>query len=83
MKKGVTTNRNKFHSRAVGQRASRFSQTTSSGNITSKAPMCCLSTPATPTKVCATLIHNRTHGEDGILLHLHEEKPISFNPFFH
>ena len=28
------------------------------------------------------LIHNRTHGEDGIYYTYTEEKPISFNPFF-
>lgn len=27
------------------------------------------------------LIHNRTHGEDGIYYTYSEEKPISFNPF--
>ena len=28
------------------------------------------------------LIHNRTHGEDGVYYTYTEEKPISFNPFF-
>ena len=78
MKRGITTNRNKF---ILGPSGSGKSFFTNRQYYEQGAHILLIDTGNSYEGLC-NLIHNRTHGEDGVYYTYTEEKPISFNPFF-
>ena len=81
MKKGVTTNRNKFILGPSGSGKSFFTNHLVRQYYEQGTHVLLIDTGNSYEGLC-NLIHNRTHGEDGIYYTYTEEKPISFNPFF-
>ena len=81
MKHGITTNRNKFILGPSGSGKSFFTNHLTRQYYEQGAHILLIDTGNSYEGLC-NLIHNRTHGEDGIYYTYTEEKPISFNPFF-
>ena len=81
MKRGITTNRNKFILGPSGSGKSFFTNHLTRQYYEQGAHILLIDTGNSYEGLC-NLIHNRTHGEDGIYYTYTEEKPISFNPFF-
>ena len=81
MKRGITTNRNKFILGPSGSGKSFFTNHLVRQYYEQGSHVLLIDTGNSYEGLC-NLIHNRTHGEDGIYYTYSEEKPISFNPFF-
>ena len=81
MKRGITTNRNKFILGPSGSGKSFFTNHLVRQYFEQGSHVLLIDTGNSYEGLC-NLIHNRTHGEDGIYYTYSEEKPISFNPFF-
>ena len=81
MKRGITTNRNKFILGPSGSGKSFFTNHLTRQYYEQGAHILLIDTGNSYEGLC-NLIHNRTHGEDGVYYTYTEEKPISFNPFF-
>ena len=81
MKRGITTNRNKFILGPSGSGKSFFTNHLTRQYYEQGAHILLIDTGNSYEGLC-NLIHNRTHGEDGIYYTYTEEKPISFNPFY-
>ena len=81
MKRGITTNRNKFILGPSGSGKSFFTNHLVRQYYEQDAHILLIDTGNSYEGLC-NLIHNRTHGEDGVYYTYTEEKPISFNPFF-
>ena len=81
MKRGITTNRNKFILGPSGSGKSFFTNHLVRQYYEQGAHILLIDTGNSYEGLCK-LIHNRTHGEDGVYYTYTEEKPISFNPFF-
>ncbi len=81
MKRGITTNRNKFILGPSGSGKSFFTNHLVRQYYEQGAHILLIDTGNSYEGLCH-LIHNRTHGEDGVYYTYTEEKPISFNPFF-
>ena len=81
MKRGITTNRNKFILGPSGSGKSFFTNHLVRQYYEQGAHILLIDTGNSYEGLCG-LIHNRTHGEDGIYYTYTEEKPISFNPFW-
>ena len=81
MKRGITTNRNKFILGPSGSGKSFFTNHLVRQYYEQGTHVLLIDTGNSYEGLC-NLIHNRTHGEDGIYYTYTEEKPISFNPFF-
>ena len=81
MKRGITTNRNKFILGPSGSGKSFCTNHLTRQYYEQGAHILLIDTGNSYEGLC-NLIHNRTHGEDGVYYTYTEEKPISFNPFF-
>ena len=81
MKKGVTTNRNKFILGPSGSGKSFFTNHLVRQYYEQNTHILLIDTGNSYEGLC-NLIHNKTHGEDGIYYTYTDDKPISFNPFF-
>ena len=81
MKRGITTNRNKFILGPSGSGKSFFTNHLTRQYYEQGAHILLIDTGNSYEGLC-NLIHNRTNGEDGVYYTYTEEKPISFNPFF-
>ena len=81
MKRGITTNRNKFILGPSGSGKSFFTNHLVRQYYEQGAHILLIDTGNSYEGLC-NLIHNRTHGEDGVYYTYTEDKPISFNPFF-
>ena len=81
MKRGITTNRNKFILGPSGSGKSFFTNHLVRQYYEQGAHILLIDTGNSYEGLC-NLIHNQTHGEDGVYYTYTEEKPISFNPFF-
>ena len=81
MKRGITTNRNKFILGPSGSGKSFFTNHLVRQYYEQGSHVLLIDTGNSYEGLC-NLIHNRTHGEDGVYYTYTEEKPISFNPFF-
>ena len=81
MKKGVTTNRNKFILGPSGSGKSFFTNHLVRQYYEQGTHVLLIDTGNSYEGLC-NLIHNKTHGEDGIYYTYTDDKPISFNPFF-
>ncbi len=81
MKRGITTNRNKFILGPSGSGKSFFTNHLVRQYYEQGAHIMLIDTGNSYEGLC-NLIHNRTNGEDGVYYTYTEEKPISFNPFF-
>ena len=81
MKRGITTNRNKFILGPSGSGKSFFTNHLVRQYYEQGAHILLIDTGNSYEGLC-NLIHNRTHGEDGVYYTYTEEKPISFNPFY-
>ena len=81
MKKGITTNRNKFVLGPSGSGKSFFMNHLVRQYYEQNSHIVLIDTGNSYQGLCE-LIHRKTKGEDGIYYTYTEEKPISFNPFF-
>ena len=81
MKKGVTTNRNKFVLGGSGTGKSFFMCHVVRQYYEQGTHVLLIDTGHSYAGVC-NQIHRKTHGKDGIYYTYTEEKPISFNPFY-
>lgn len=81
MKKGLTTNRNKFILGPSGSGKSFFTNHLVRNYYEQGTHVLLIDTGNSYEGLCG-LIRNKTHGEDGIYYTYTEENPISFNPFF-
>ncbi len=81
MKRGITTNRNKFILGPSGSGKSFFTNHLVRQYYEQNSHILLIDTGNSYEGLC-NLIHNRTHGEDGIYYTYTEDKPISFNPFW-
>ena len=81
MKKGITTNRNKFILGPSGSGKSFFTNHMVRQYYEQGAHVLLVDTGNSYLGLCQ-LIHNRTHGEDGIYFTYTNENPIAFNPFY-
>lgn len=81
MKRGVTTNRNKFILGPSGSGKSFFTNHLVRQYYEQNTHILLIDTGNSYEGLC-NLIHNKTHGEDGIYYTYTEDKPISFNPFY-
>ena len=81
MKRGITTNRNKFILGPSGSGKSFFTNHLTRQYYEQGSHILLIDTGNSYEGLC-NLIHNRTHGEDGIYYTYTEDNPISFNPFF-
>lgn len=81
MKKGITTNRNKFILGPSGSGKSFFTNHMVRQYYEQGAHVLLVDTGNSYLGLCQ-LIHNRTHGEDGIYFTYTAENPIAFNPFY-
>ena len=81
MKRGVTTNRNKFILGPSGSGKSFFTNHLVRQYYEQNSHILLIDTGNSYEGLC-NLVHNRTHGEDGIYYTYTEDKPISFNPFW-
>lgn len=81
MKRGVTTNRNKFILGPSGSGKSFFTNHFVRQYYEQGAHILLIDTGNSYEGLC-NLIHNKTHGEDGVYYTYTEDSPISFNPFY-
>ena len=81
MKKGITTNRNKFILGPSGSGKSFFTNHMVRQYYEQGAHVLLVDTGNSYLGLCQ-LINNRTHGEDGIYFTYTNENPIAFNPFY-
>ena len=81
MKRGVTTNRNKFVLGPSGSGKSFFMNHLVRQYYEQGTHVVLVDTGNSYQGLCE-MIHRRTHGKDGIYFTYTEEKPISFNPFY-
>ena len=81
MKRGITTNRNKFILGPSGSGKSFLTNHLVRQYYEQGSHILLIDTGNSYEGLC-NLIHNRTHGEDGIYYTYTEDNPISFNPFF-
>ena len=81
MKRGVTTNRNKFVLGPSGSGKSFFMNHLTRQYYEQGSHIVLIDTGNSYQGLCG-LIHRKTKGDDGIYYTYSEEKPISFNPFF-
>ena len=81
MKRGVTTNRNKFVLGPSGSGKSFFMNHLTRQYYEQGSHIVLIDTGNSYQGLCG-LIHRKTKGDDGIYYTCSEEKPISFNPFF-
>ena len=81
MKKGITTNRNKFILGPSGSGKSFFTNHMVRQYYEQGAHVLLVDTGNSYQGLC-TLIHQKTKGEDGIYFTYTDEHPISFNPFY-
>ena len=81
MKRGITTNRNKFILGSSGSGKSFFTNHLVRQYYEQGTHVLLIDTGNSYEGLC-NLIHNKTHGEDGIYYTYTDDKPISFNPFF-
>ena len=81
MKKGVTTNRNKFILGPSGSGKSFFTNHFVRQYYEQGAHILLVDTGNSYQGLCR-MIHERTHGGDGIYITYEEDKPIAFNPFY-
>ena len=81
MKKGITTNRNKFILGPSGSGKSFFTNHMVRQCYEQGAHVLLVDTGNSYLGL-SQLIHNRTHGEDGIYFTYTNENPIAFNPFY-
>ena len=81
MKKGITTNRNKFILGPSGSGKSFFTNHMVRQYYEQGAHVLLVDTGNSYWGL-SQLIHNRTHGEDGIYFTYTNENPIAFNPFY-
>ena len=81
MKRGITTNRNKFVLGGSGSGKSFFMNHLIRHYYEQGAHVLLIDTGNSYKGLCE-LIHRRTRGEDGIYLNYTDEAPICFNPFY-
>ena len=81
MKRGITTNRNKFILGPSGSGKSFFTNHLVRQYYEQGAHVLLIDT-GNSYEGLSNLIRNRTHGEDGIYYTYTEDSPISFNPFY-
>ena len=81
MKRGVTTNRNKFVLGPSGSGKSFFMNHLVRQYYEQGTHVVLVDTGNSYQGLCS-LIHARTHGEDGIYFTYEESDPIAFNPFY-
>ena len=81
MKRGITTNRNKFILGPSGSGKSFFTNHLVRQYFEQGAHVLLIDT-GNSYEGLSNLIRNRTHGEDGIYYTYTEDSPISFNPFY-
>ena len=81
MKRGITTNRNKFILGPSGSGKSFFTNHMVRQYYEQGTHVLIVDTGNSYQGLCR-LIHSRTHGEDGIYLTYREDEPIAFNPFY-
>ena len=81
MKRGITTNRNKFILGPSGSGKSFFTNHLVRQYYEQNTHILLIDTGNSYEGLC-NLIHNRTHGEDGVYYTYTEDSPISFNPFY-
>ena len=81
MKRGITTNRNKFVLGPSGSGKSFFMNHLVRQYYEQGTHVVLVDTGNSYQGLCE-MIHRRTHGKDGIYFTYTEEKPISFNPFY-
>ena len=81
MKRGVTTNRNKFVLGGSGSGKSFFMNHLARQYYEQGTHVVLIDTGNSYQGLCS-LIHDRTHGEDGIYITYEEDNPIAFNPFY-
>lgn len=81
MKRGITTNRNKFVLGPSGSGKSFFMNHLVRQYYEQGTHVVLVDTGNSYQGLCE-MIHRKTHGQDGIYFTYTEEKPISFNPFF-
>ncbi|WP_455668461.1 TraG family conjugative transposon ATPase [Phocaeicola sp.] len=81
MKRGITTNRNKFVLGPSGSGKSFFMNHLTRQCYEQGAHIVLVDTGNSYQGLCE-MIHRKTHGEDGIYFTYTDEKPISFNPFY-
>lgn len=81
MKRGITTNRNKFILGPSGSGKSFFTNHMVRQYYEQGTHILIVDTGNSYQGLCQS-IHDRTHGEDGIYLTYREDAPIAFNPFY-
>ncbi len=81
MKRGIITNRNKFILGPSGSGKSFFTNHLVRQYYEQGAHILLVDTGNSYQGLCS-MIHERTHGEDGIYITYEEEHPIAFNPFY-
>ncbi len=81
MKRGITTNRNKFILGPSGSGKSFFTNHMVRQYYEQGTHILIVDTGNSYQGLCQ-LIHDRTYGEDGIYLTYREDAPIAFNPFY-
>ena len=81
MKKGITTNRNKFVLGPSGSGKSFFMNHLVRQYYEQGTHVVLVDTGNSYQGLCS-MIHRKTHGQDGIYYTYTEEHPISFNPFY-
>ena len=81
MRRGITTNRNKFILGPSGSGKSFFTNHLVRNYYEQGAHILLVDTGNSYKGLCR-LIHERTRGEDGIYITYEEDRPITFNPFY-
>ena len=81
MRRGITTNRNKFILGPSGSGKSFFTNHLVRNYYEQGAHILLVDTGNSYKGLCR-LIHERTRGEDGIYMTYEEDRPITFNPFY-
>ena len=81
MKRGITTNRNKFILGPSGSGKSFFTNHLVRNYYEQGAHILLVDTGNSYKGLCR-LIHERTRGEDGIYITYEEDRPFTFNPFY-
>lgn len=81
MKRGIITNRNKFILGPSGSGKSFFTNHLVRQYYERGTHILLVDTGNSYQGLCR-MVHDRTHGEDGIYITYEEDNPISFNPFY-
>ena len=81
MRRGITTNRNKFVLGPSGSGKSFFMNHLVRQYYEQGTHILLVDTGNSYQGLCR-MIHDRTHGEDGIYITYEEDNPIAFNPFY-